>query len=726
MLKHCLSTLCVVFSIPIFAQNQVQEKSDSLPEIFVKSAWASDFTPVTFKNYDQKALQKNDFGQDLPYLLQNTPSVVVTSDAGMGVGYTGFRVRGSDPTRVNVTINGIPYNDAESQQVYWVNMPDIFSSTESIQIQRGVGTSTNGAGAFGASINLNTNTLQAEKSAEIKTSMGSFGTRRLTLKGATGVHKGFSIDAKFSKIISDGYIDRAASDLMSYDFGLSWVAKNSSFRFNFIDGHERTYQSWYGLPIQLLEANRTFNLAGMEKMGEPYANQVDDYGQSHYQLFYNQVFTNKIKLNVATFATKGRGFYEEYKANKALADFALGSDTSDLIQRRWLDNWFYGTVWGLNFKNEKLDATLGGGYNIYDGNHFGEVIWTAKKQAIGLPSTFYKQNALKKDFNIYGKINYLINSKSLTYLDLQYRTVHYDFLGKANNGQDAPQSVSMPFFNPKIGFSHKINAKSSIYTTFGMASREPNRNDFVQSSTESRPKAETLQNLEIGTKYQTQNNYFNANIYLMNYKNQLILTGKINDIGAYNRTNVAKSYRLGLELDGGFAWKKFDVNANLTLSQNKILDFEEYIDNWTTGVQEKRFYKKTNIAFSPDVIASMDFKYNFSKSISASFLSKYVGKQYIDNTKNELASLSPYFINDLRLNYDFSWKKMKNVDFIFQLNNVFNQKYSSNAWTYAFNSPDFDPTTSDAYSVKDGNIYRQIGLFPQAGRNFMLSLRVKI
>jgi iron complex outermembrane recepter protein len=729
MLKHCLSTLCVVLSFSLFAQTTVQDKADTLPEILVKSAWASDFTPITFKNYDQKALEKNDFGQDLSYLLQNTPSVVVSSDAGTGVGYTGFRIRGSDPTRVNVTINGIPYNDAESQGVYWVDMPDIFSSTESLQIQRGVGTSTSGAGAFGASINLNTNAVQLEKGLELKTSAGSFGTRRLTLKGTTGLHKGFSVDAKISKIHSDGYIERAASDLLSYDVGATWLGKTASLRFNFIDGQERTYQAWNGLPIQYLNTQRTYNTAGTEQAETPYPNQVDDYRQTHYQLFYKQAFSKALVLNVAGFATKGKGFYEEYKANKNLLEYQFKNmDTSNLVQRRWLDNWFYGTTWGLNFNKNKLDATLSGAYTIYDGKHFGEVIWTAKTQPEPLPYRWYQDQGYKTDFNIYGKINYLISSKSLFYIDLQYREVHYNFTGVDQNSSNIAQSVKMPFFNPKLGFSYKINTKIESYVTFGQASREPNRSDFIQSSVQSRPKAETLQNLELGVKYKIKNAYFNTNFYAMNYKNQLVLTGEINDIGAYNRVNVAKSYRVGLELDGGMTWKKLAFNANLTLSQNKILDFNEFIDNWDTGVQEKVTHPSTDIAFSPNMIAGYELKHELSNVVSLSLLGKYVGKQYIDNSQSKLASLPAYWLNDVRLNYDFTLFRTKKASLAFLCANLLDIRYSSNAWTYLFRSPSYNPIADDPYSVgeKTPNTYRQIGLFPQAGRNYTISLKVKL
>jgi iron complex outermembrane recepter protein len=724
MLKHCLSALYVLFSAACFAQNTPFAKSDSLPEILVKSAWASDVTPVTFKNFTKESLEKSDFGQDLPYLLQNTPSVVATSDAGTGIGYTSFRIRGSDPTRVNVTVNGIPYNDAESHAVYWVDMPDIFSSTENIQIQRGVGTSANGAGAFGASINLNTNTLQLKSSVKIKIGAGSFGTKRATFQASSGLRKGFSADVKVSKILSNGYIDRASSDLFSYDFGLSWLGKNKSARFNFIDGRERTYQSWYGLPIQLLDTLRTYNPAGTERSPKPYENQVDSYRQTHYQFFYKQKIGQNTNFDIALYATKGKGFYEEYKAQKALAEYKISSvDTSDLVQRRWLDNWLTGLVFGYRCHKNKVDFTLGGGANRYTGNHFGEVIWAAKLTNLANVTTrWYEDASIKTDVNIYAKINYIINSKLTSYVDLQVRNVTYNFIGKDKKFNNISQRDALFFFNPKFGFAYILNEKNNIYTSFGIANREPNRDDYVQSSEASRPKSEQLQNVELGWKHQTKNTFFSGNLFFMNYKNQLVLTGKINDIGAYNRVNVAKSFRAGIEFDAAYKWKKWSAEGNLTLSENKILNFTEYIDVWDDSSQKENKIGKTDIAFSPKIIAAATFNYQINKNISCSLSNKYVGKQYIDNTKNEIASLPAYSTKDFRFNYDFVVAKKHKTSISFQINNFLNKKYSSNAWTYHYISDGFDPRSSNLYTVKDGNAYRDIGLFPQAGRNYMVGL----
>lgn len=724
MLKYCLSALYILFSATIFAQSEPFAKGDSLPEILVKSAWASDGTPVTFKNFTKENLEKNDFGQDLPYLLQHTPSVVVTSDAGTGVGYTGFRIRGSDPTRVNVTVNGIPYNDAESQAVYWVDMPDIFSSTESIQVQRGVGTSANGAGAFGASINLNTNTLQLKPSMKIKIGAGSFGTKRATFQASSGLQKGFSVDVKMSKILSNGYVDRASSDLFSYDAGMSWVGKKSSLRFNYIDGHERTYQSWYGVPIQFIDTLRTFNPAGTERSGKPYQNQVDKYRQTHYQLFFKQKINENSDFNVAFYATKGKGYYEEYKAQKALADYKISSaDTSDLVQRRWLDNWLTGVVFGYHFEKNKIDFTLGGGANRYIGNHFGEVIWAKKLVSLANnPKRWYEDVGVKYDANIYGKINYVIKSKLTSYVDLQIRNISYSFIGKDKDFKDTSQRVSLNFFNPKVGLSYTFDAKNKAYFSFGIANREPNRDDYVQSTVTSRPKAEQLQNVEIGWKYQAKNAYFSSNLFYMNYKNQLVLTGEINDVGAYNRVNVAKSYRVGLELDADYKWKKWSASGNLTLSQNKILDFTEFIDVQDDGTQKENKIGKTDISFSPNIVAALVVNYQINKNISCSLSNKYVGKQYIDNTKSAVATLSAYSTSDFRLSYDFLMAKKYKTSFSLQINNFLNKKYSSNGWAYHYISEKSDPRSSNPYAVQDGKSYRDIGLFPQAGRNFMAGM----
>lgn len=716
-----------------------KQQETILREVLVKDAWANDKTPMTFKNLATKVLKANDFAQDMPYLLQQTPSVVASSDAGNGVGYSGIRIRGTDPTRINVTINGIPYNDSESQGVYWVNINDILSSTENIQIQRGVGTSTNGAGAFGATINLNTNQLHEKAYGEAIATIGSFGTQRRTVKWGSGTLKsGLNFEGRWSHAQSDGYIDRAASDLKSQEIGATWLLKRASLRFNIIAGNEKTYQAWYGVPFQYIRSNRTYNPAGTERLGSPYDNQVDNYFQKHFQLFYNQQITQKWSSSLALHLTRGFGYYEEYKAAQSFSKYTLpnvkiGDSTiteTDLVRRRWLDNWFYGSVFGLKYEGEKVNFTFGGGYNEYKGKHFGEIIWGQTLPAIAQNDyRWYDNDAFKRDFNTYSKINYAINDAFSLYVDMQYRHLGYNFIGKDRNGKDLSQTARFNFFNPKLGATFQINPKSNIYLSYAKAHREPNRNDFVNSTIDSRPKAESLDNVELGFKNKTAKLNYGANLYFMKYKDELVLTGKINDVGEFTRINVPSSHRIGIEMEGSYHWDKLNLAGNLTLSQNKIKSYTEYIDNWDTGTQIAKAHNNTNIAFSPNAIASTNVAYSFLKYkkivCSAEWLTKYVGKQFLDNANDELATLPAYFQNDVRLRFSLLNGKYGTVDLALQVNNLFNANIINNGWVYRYASG-VDYSSYDAYTTKSNiaNQYAQIGYYPQAFRNYAITLRL--
>jgi iron complex outermembrane recepter protein len=712
-----------------------------LREVLVQSTWADGQTPMTYKSLTKKDLQQNDFGQDIPYLLQGTPSAVVTSDAGTGIGYTGIRIRGTDPSRINVTINGIPYNDSESQSVYWVDIYDIFGSTESIQIQRGVGTSTNGAGAFGASINLNTNQLHEKPYGEAMASAGAFNTQRRTVRWGTGMLKNnICFEGRWSHSTSDGYVDRARADLRSHDIGVTWLLPKASLRFNIISGDERSNQAWYGLPAQYLNTQRTYNAAGTEKAGTPYQNQVDNYFQKHFQLIYNQQLTSKWSSSIALHLTRGYGYYEEYKAAQSLAKYGLPNlylkndtiTTTDLARRRWLNNWFYGGVYGFKYEGKKLKFTLGGGYNYYIGQHYGEVIWGQYLPSIAQNGyRWYDNDATKSDFNTYAKANYKLTEQFSAFADMQIRSVNYTFLGKDRNGKDLTQSDKQTFFNPKFGFNYLINNKLSSYISYAVAQREPNRDDYVNSTIDSRPKSEKLQNVELGLRGKTTRWNFGANYYYMYYNNQLALSGKINDIGDYTRINIASSYRTGIELDANtLIYSGLQWSGNLTLSQNKIKTFDEYIDAWATGGQIKVTHKNTDLALSPNVIGASNLTYKKTfqghKQLSATFATKWVGKQYIDNSSDETAALSAYFQHDFRLNFLTENAKYGDIDLGLLVSNVFNNNVVSNAWAYRY-KPGFDPTSSDPYSVKgsDTGIYNQIGYFPQAFRNVTASLRLR-
>ena len=708
-----------------------------LDEIEINATWVERTQPFSYSNVDKETIEKTNLGQDVPYILKWTPSTVVTSDAGAGVGYTGIRIRGSDPTRINVTINGIPLNDSESQSVFWVDLPDFLASTSQVQIQRGVGTSTNGAGAFGASINLNTSQIHINPYALLNTSIGSFDTYKYSVGLGTGLmNDKFSIDARYSKITSDGYIDRASSDLSSYMFSAAKVSDNSSLRLNIFHGAELTYQAWNGLPFQLLETDRTFNPSGTEKASEPHDNEVDDYKQTHVQLLYNLSINESTRINLAGHYTKGRGFFEQYKAGQDLIDYGLSDDeelASDLIRRRWLDNDFIGVTYALEKTFGLSTFMLGGAYNTYLGRHFGEVIWTEEAVDIPRDHTYYDNDGTKNDFNVYAKLNHALSNQLYLFGDLQYRRVDYSFLGFNADLQNVDQTVQLNFFNPKLGITYVPSKQTRLYTSFAVAHREPNRNDYTESSPASRPDPERLYDLEIGAEYNSNKLSTAMNLYYMSYKDQLVLNGQLNDVGAAIRENIASSYRAGIELMLGYQFTSaLSSLFSSTLSSNKAKDYIEFIDSWDTGEQESINRGTTNLAFSPSLILSNDLQIDISKLLNwdadftFNFLTKYVGEQYIDNTSSENAKLDGYLYNDIMLSYGFKQKWAQNVRLTLQVNNVLNSLYVSNAWTYRFRSEAYDPTPDDAYARPEGNGYYNLtGLYPQAGRHFLLGLSAK-
>lgn len=722
---------------------QLEKEALRLDELVVKATRVGENVPITASDLDKEAIEARNLGQDVPYLLRWTPSAVVTSDAGTGIGYTGIRIRGSDPTRINVTINGIPLNDTESQGVFWVDLPDFVSSTQDIQIQRGVGTSTNGAGAFGASINLNTGKVHEKAYGAINGSFGSFNTYKGNVQFGTGlIGDKITIDGRFSKINSDGYIDRGSSDLLSYFGSLAYVGDKSIFRLNVFSGHEVTYQAWNGVPAQYVndKALRTFNTAGTEKADEPHDNEVDDYTQTHVQALFSNQFNPNWGLNLALHYTKGSGFFEQYKAGEALSDYNIsnaGVEESDLVRRRWLDNDFYGSTFSLAYTSDsrKLEAIFGGAWNQYLGGHFGETIWTAATGDIANPPLYYDNDATKTDFNVYTKFNYALSGDVNAYLDLQYRTVDYEFLGFDNEGNNLTQSDQLHFFNPKLGLFYDLNDKTDLYASFGVANREPNRNDYTETTPESRPQHETLYNTEIGYRQNWKKAALNVNLYHMLYNNQLVLTGKINDVGEYSRVNVDNSYRAGIEIVGGFEiYKGLSLGGNATFSQNKIQSFTEFVDNWDTWGQESIAHEKTDLAFSPNVIIGIDLTYDVFKnsanknnqSLTFSLLNKYVGQQYLDNTSNENTVLDPYFFSDFNARFTTEVGFFKEVSINLLVRNLFNSQFSTNGWTYRYISAGYDGRADDPYTrLENGDTYNLTGFYPQAGINFLLGIGLK-
>ena len=715
-------------------------------EVIVKATRAESNSATTFRNINKAEIEKNNLGQDIPYLLNQTPSVVVSSDAGAGVGYTGIRIRGSDATRINVTLNGIPLNDAESQGSYFINLPDFASSIDNIQVQRGVGTSTNGAGAFGGSINIQTITRKDSAYAELNNTYGSYETWKNTVNVGTGLINGkFTFDGRLSRIKSDGYIDRASSNLKSFFVSGAYYGKKDLLRANVFSGTEKTFQAWNGIPEAKLTGNieeltnhynrnkgsvyftvgdsiNLFNSNKRKFNGFLYDNQTDNYQQDHYQLFYTHTFSDKLYANTALHYTYGRGYYEEFKVSRTLADYkidpiVIGDSTiteANLVRRLWLDNDFYGLTYSINYNPEtNLNFTLGGGYNEYDGKHFDEVVWSQFANYNGSSSMrhrYNEDNAFKTDFNIFSKATYKFNKLNL-FADLQYRRISYSFFGIDNKKNNIQQEAKLNFFNPKVGFTYFINQNNNVYASFAIGNKEPNRNDFVNSTPDSRPKAENLKNIEAG--YRTNSTKFNAGIngFAMFYKDQLILTGEINDVGSYTRQNVPVSYRAGVEFDGNWQiTNKLSWGATASLSENKIKQFSEFIDDYDNGGQQLNVFDNTDIAFSPSFITSSELSFQPVRKTEIAFLSKYVGKQYLDNTSNNERDIDAFFVNDLRLRYNISFKQVKNIALTLLVNNVFSELYEANGYTFSY----------IAGGSQTENYY-----YPQATRNFLLSLNLK-
>lgn len=717
MKKFLLS--CVLFVPATFAFAQSTQKFNDTAYMKPVEIWAvraADKAPFAKTNISREEIEKANLGQDIPFILNQTPSVVVNSDAGNGVGYTGIRIRGTDGTRINVTLNGIPYNDVESQATYWVDLPDFASSANSIQIQRGVGTSSNGGGAFGASINLSTNELNKDFYAEANNSYGSYNTWKNTLKFGTGLlGKHFTIDGRLSHISSDGYIERAKTSLRSYYVSTAWTDEKNSVRLNIFSGKERTYQAWDGVPQDSLATNRRYNSAGTEKPGTPYENQVDDYLQTHYQLFYNHQWNTYWKTNIAFFLTRGKGYYEQYKGGASLSDYGLpGYDNgttiiteTDLARRLWLDNYFYGTVYSAQYKKNKTEFTAGGAFTKYDGKHYGNIVWAEVQAAIPANYRWYNLTAYKNDLSFFSKWAQQWNNNWQTFVDVQYRHVNYDINGFRDN-PGITINKDFGFFNPKLGITY-TKSDWTGYASYAVSSHEPNRDDF--ESTVSQPKPERLHDIELGIERRKKRSFYSANVYYMKYNNQLVLVGNINDVGAYTRTNVPNSYRLGIELQGKAELNKYvSISANATLSKNKISNFTEMIDD--SAGTKNNFYKSTDISFSPSVIAGGSIDITPFKNAGISLISKYVGRQYLDNTTQTSRSLNPYYLQDIRLSYLIENKIFKATNIILQLNNIFNKKYEANGYTFSY--------------VYDSKVYTENYYFPMAPFNFMVGVNVRL
>ena len=734
----------------------LQESAILLDALTVQATRAGEKSPFTYSTIKKEELQFRNLGQDVPYLLDATPSVVVNSDAGAGIGYTGIRIRGTDPTRINVTINGIPLNDAESQGVFWVDLPDIAASTEDIQIQRGVGTSTNGAGAFGATINLNSAQFHPEPYGEITGTAGSFGTWKSSAQFGSGLlsshqspvtnHQstGFTIDGRLSKIASGGYIDRASVDLKSFYLSGAYFGEKRSLRANVFSGHEITYQAWNGVPAQWVddEKLRTFNVSGTEKSGEPHDNEVDDYTQTHAQLIYNEELSRNWHLNLAGHYTRGFGFFEQYKSDESPSRYLLpepacpdsvGACEYDYIRRRWLDNHFFGGIGALHFSSDgkRLQATFSGGWNQYLGDHYGEIVWGEYLEGAEPGHRYYSGTGDKRDLNFFTKIQYSFTPWLHGFADLQLRRVDYEITGTDNDLRETNATVDYNFFNPKAGLLYDFDEKTTAYASFAVANREPNRSDFTDAAEGNPPQPERLLNTEAGVRFRSSGKAFGVNFYHMLYQDQLVLTGNINDVGAPIRTNVSDSYRLGVELTGQVSlMEKLTLEANATFSQNKIKNFTEKIDNWDTWGQDVVEHGTTDIAFSPNLIAFGKLSYDVLKQenqqLTVAISGKHVGKQFIDNTSNEHTVLDAYTTGDLQLRWILKPSFVEELSFNLLINNIFDARYSANAWTYRYISAGYDARPDDPYTrLEGGGVYNLTGFYPQAGRNFLVGLTVR-
>ena len=724
--------------VPSDSLSQIQ-----LEEVIVSATRVGTNTPVTHSNISKDAISERNSGQDIPYILLLEPSVIVTSDAGAGIGYTNFRVRGTDANRINISINGVPLNDSESHGAFFVNMPDFASSLSSIQIQRGVGTSTTGAATFGASVNMQTENVSRIPYAEISSSYGSFNTHRKTLKAGTGlIGNHFAIDGRYSTIASDGYVDRASVDMHSYYLSGAYLSDNTILKFVTFGGKQKTYLAWNGVDLDLvrrdpLNYTRTYNEMGQyiddDGNVQFYDNQTDNYIQTHYQLHATHQFSPSLYMNAALHYTAGKGYYEEYRTGRKYVEYLLtpvvenGEERkkTDLIRQKWLDNDFYGATFALNYTQDRFGLIFGGGANNYDGNHFGKVLWVRHpNKNFDSDKDWYRNTGEKTDANIYLKLNVEPVRNLLVYADAQYRYIKYDMQGRddkfdetENAMRDITQRHTFSFFNPKVGTTYRLDNHNHLYASFSVANREPNRNNYTDAGPNEHPTSERLYDTEVGYRYQSSIASFGANVYYMKYKNQLILTGKISEIGEILTSNIPDSYRTGVELTGGVQISPLlRWDANITFSQNKIKNFVEqdvavYDENEEWIEARSNELGTTDIAYSPDIVANSILSFSY-RGFETALHSNYVGRQYLDNTSSKERSIDAYFVNNLRASYYFKIPHVESVALGVWVNNLFNVEYETNGYNY------------DSYYL-NGKRVNEKRYFPQAGTNALANITIR-
>lgn len=701
-MKNYILYLAFILVVPLWAQEaqpQDSTQTQNLDEVLVKAVRVQPNAPITHSNLTKKDIRKRNLGQDIPVLLNYLPSVVSSSDAGAGIGYTYLRVRGSDATRVNVTINGIPYNDAESQGTFWVNLGDFASSVESLQLQRGVGTSTNGSGAFGASLNILTDGISENAGGEIANSFGSFGTRKHSIKFTTGLlNDHFEFAGRLSKIYSDGYVDRAFTDLKSYYLQGNYVDKNTIVKAITFGGKEKTYQAWYGLSKDQLEEDRTQN-------PYTYDNETDNYWQDHYQLHWIETLNANWSTNIGLNYTRGKGYFEQFKDGRSAADYNnLINEDSDVVVRRWLDNHFYVANANVTYKKNSLELITGISYSDYTNDHYGEIIWGSDLASeTNIRDRYYLSISDKSDFSIFSKATFRMSEKLQAFLDIQGRFVNYTTTGLTSDRAPIDVDERFDFFNPKLGFTYTLNPGNSLYVSYARANKEPNRNDFESNAVD--VQHEELNDFELGWRHESDRLRLNANVYYMQYNNQLVLSGALDNVGEYLRENVDKSYRLGLELDASIVLtEQLSLVSNFALSKNKIQDLTINRDGAVQNLND------TNIAFSPDLITTHALEYAPNTKFRAALIGKYVGEQYLSNTDTEASKLDSYFVTDFNFTYTLPVNNVfDSIVFTGMVNNLFDLEYVDRGFTYL-----------DTWSGPTATEIQ--GYYPQATRNFLLGM----
>ena len=704
-MKNYILYLAFILVVPLWAQEaqpQDSTQTQNLDEVLVKAVRVQPNAPITHSNLTKKDIRKRNLGQDIPVLLNYLPSVVSSSDAGAGIGYTYLRVRGSDATRVNVTINGIPYNDAESQGTFWVNLGDFASSVESLQLQRGVGTSTNGSGAFGASLNILTDGISENAGGEIANSFGSFGTRKHSIKFTTGLlNDHFEFAGRLSKIYSDGYVDRAFTDLKSYYLQGNYVDKNTIVKAITFGGKEKTYQAWYGLSKDQLEEDRTQN-------PYTYDNETDNYWQDHYQLHWIETLNANWSTNIGLNYTRGKGYFEQFKDGRSAADYNnLINEDSDVVVRRWLDNHFYVANANVTYKKNSLELITGISYSDYTNDHYGEIIWGSDlASGTNIRDRYYLSISDKSDFSIFSKATFRMSEKLQAFLDIQGRFVNYTTTGLTSDRAPIDVDERFDFFNPKLGFTYTLNPGNSLYVSYARANKEPNRNDFESNAVD--VQHEELNDFELGWRHESDRLRLNANVYYMQYNNQLVLTGALDNVGEYLRENVDKSYRLGLELDASIVLtEQLSLVSNFALSKNKIQDLTINRDDAVQNLND------TNIAFSPDLITTHALEYAPNTKFRAALIGKYVGEQYLSNTDTEASKLDSYFVTDFNFTYTLPVNNVfDSIVFTGMVNNLFDLEYVDRGFTYL-------DTWSGPTAIEIQ------GYYPQATRNFLLGMTLR-